>query len=76
MVKSGYIGIYGILVFMSISGLMIHFYEQLSLTKDAAHDIKEIHELVFNTVLIFIPLHITGVFIAENQDEKGGFRYG
>ena len=71
MVKLGYIGIYGILLFMAVSGLVIHFYEALGLTKDGAHDIKEIHELVFNAVLIFAPLHIIGVFIAENQDEKG-----
>jgi len=71
MVKLGYISIYGILLFMAVSGLVIHFYEALGLTKDGAHDIKEIHELVFNAVLIFVPLHIIGVFVAENQDEKG-----
>ena len=71
MVKLGYIGIYTIILFMSISGLVIHFYEALGLTKDMAHDIKEIHELVFNAILIFVPMHIVGVFIAENQDEKG-----
>jgi cytochrome b len=27
--------------------------------------------MIFNAVLIFVPLHIIGVFIAENQDEKG-----
>lgn len=71
MVKLGYIGIYTILAFMAISGLVIHFYEELGLLKDTAHDIKEIHELVFNAILIFVPLHILGVIIAENQDEKG-----
>jgi len=71
MVKLGYIGIYGIILFMAVSGLVIHFYEALGLTKDSAHDIKEIHELAYNAILIFAPLHIIGVFIAENQDEKG-----
>ena len=71
MVKLGYIGIYGIILFMAASGLVIHFYEALGLTKDSAHDIKEIHELAYNAILIFAPLHIIGVFIAENQDEKG-----
>ena len=70
MVKVGYIGIYAILAFMAISGLIIHFYEELGLLKDTAHDIKEIHELVFNAILIFVPLHIIGVIIAENRDEK------
>ncbi len=71
MVKLGYIGIYAIILFMSISGLTIHFYETLGLSKDLAHDIKEVHELVFNAILIFVPLHIIGVIIAENRDEKG-----
>ena len=70
MVKLGYIGIYAIILFMSISGLVIHFYEELGLLKDTAHDIKEVHELVFNAILIFVPLHIIGVIIAENRDEK------
>jgi len=71
MVKVGYIGIYVVLAFMAISGLIIHFYETLSLTKDTAHNIKEVHELVYNALLIFVPLHIVGVMVAENRDEKG-----
>jgi len=71
MVKLGYIVIYAIIAFMTISGLAIHFYQELGLVKDTAHDIKEIHELVYNALLIFVPLHILGVFVAENRDEKG-----
>jgi len=71
VVKLGYIGIYGVLIFMAVSGLIIHFYEVLDLTKDGADDIKEIHELVFNAVLIFLPLHIIGVVTAEMRKEKG-----
>jgi len=70
IVKIGYLVIYAILVFMAVSGLVIHFYEELGLLKDTAHDIKEVHELVFNAILIFVPLHIIGVIIAENRDEK------
>ena len=71
MVKLGYIAIYAIISFMAVSGLVIHFYQELGLVKDTAHDIKEIHELLYNALLIFVPLHILGVFVAENQDEKG-----
>ena len=71
MVKLGYIVIYAVIAFMTVSGLVIHFYQELGLVKDTAHDIKEIHELVYNALLIFVPLHILGVFVAENQDEKG-----
>ncbi len=71
MVKLGYIFIYAVLLFMAVSGLVMHFYDSLGLTEDTAHDIKEIHELVYNAVLVFVPLHIIGVFVAETQEEKG-----
>jgi len=71
LIKVGYIIIYAVILFMTVSGLIIHFYQELGLVKDTAHDIKEIHELVFNALLIFVPLHILGVFVAENRDEKG-----
>jgi cytochrome b561 len=71
MVILGYIGIYMVLIFMATTGLTIHFHELLGLTKEIAHDIKEIHEFVFTAVLIFVPFHILGVIIAENRDEKG-----
>jgi cytochrome b561 len=71
MVKIGYLVIYAILFFMTLSGLVIHFYETLGLAKDTAHDIKEVHELLYYVLLYFVPLHIIGVFVAENRDEKG-----
>jgi cytochrome b561 len=71
MVTISYIVLYSVLLFMAISGFTIHFYDALSLTKDTAHDIKEIHELVYNAILIFVPLHIIGVIVAESRDEKG-----
>ncbi len=71
MVQLSYLGLYTLLAFMSISGLIIHFYQDLGLDKTTAHDIKEIHELLYNLVMIFVVLHITGVFVAENRDEKG-----
>lgn len=71
MVKIGYIGIYAVLAFMSISGLMINFYQDLGLDKTTAHDIKEIHEFVFNAVWIFVLLHLGGLIVAENRGEKG-----
>lgn len=71
MVKLGYLGIYTILVFMAITGLTIHFHEALGLAKDTAGNIKDVHELVFNAILIFVPLHIIGVVVAEIKDEQG-----
>ena len=71
MIKIGYIGIYTIILFMTISGFVMHFYETLGLLKETVHTIKEVHEFVFMAVLIFVPLHIIGVVVAEIQDEKG-----
>ncbi|SFV71874.1 Ni,Fe-hydrogenase I cytochrome b subunit [hydrothermal vent metagenome] len=70
IVSIGYIFIYLVLLFMASSGLIIHFYENLGVLKSTAHDIKDIHELVFNILLYFVPLHILGIIIAENQKEK------
>ncbi|HEO99104.1 MAG TPA: cytochrome b/b6 domain-containing protein [Epsilonproteobacteria bacterium] len=71
IVKLGYIAIYGILIFMAASGLILRFHEALGLTEEGAHTLKELHELVYNAVLIFVPLHIIGVVVAETRDEKG-----
>ena len=71
MVKIGYLVIYATLLFMTVSGLVIHFYDTIGLSKDTAHDIKEVHELVYQVLLYFVPLHILGVFVAENRDEQG-----
>ena len=48
---------------MTINGFIIYFYKELQLTKELTHDIKEIHELVFNILMIFAPLHIAGVVL-------------
>lgn len=62
---------YATLVFMAISGVVISFHEELGMSKEFAHDIKEIHELAFNFILFFAVAHIGGVVIAELRDEKG-----
>jgi len=70
-VHSLYYLFYGVLFFMAMSGLVIHFYELLHLSKELAHDIKEVHEFVFNFILFFVPVHIAGVVIADATKEKG-----
>jgi len=70
-VHSLYYLFYMIILFMALSGLTIHFYELLHLSKEFAHDIKELHELVFNFILFFVPVHIAGVVIADATNEKG-----
>lgn len=70
-VQISYYVVYATLLFMAVSGLSIHFYQELGLTKEFAGSLKEIHELVYNVVLYFVPLHIIGVIVAETQNEKG-----
>ena len=70
-VSAGYIVIYTALFFMALSGLIINFYQELGLLKESAHDIKELHEAIYNVILIFVPLHVPGVVVADIRDEKG-----
>jgi len=70
-VKFSYYLLYGVLLFMTVSGFVIYFHEVLGLSNEKAHDIKEVHEFLYNFILIFVPLHIMGVVIAENRDEEG-----
>ncbi|WP_455757207.1 cytochrome b/b6 domain-containing protein [Sulfurimonas sp.] len=62
---------YVTLFFMAVSGIFLEFYKDLGVSKEFAHTIKEIHELVFNFILFFTVAHIGGVVIAELRDEKG-----
>ena len=71
IVHNSYKLFYLILIFMTVSGLVINWYEALGLTKDLAHSIKEIHELVAWVVVVFVPLHIAGVVVADSSDQKG-----
>ena len=71
VVRISYYIVYATIIFISLSGFTIYFYENLGLTKDVAGSIKDIHQLVYNILLYFVPLHIAGIVIAENRDEKG-----
>lgn len=72
MVVLSYVAIYAILTFMALSGLTINFYETLELSKELAGDIKDIHEFVFfYGVLVFVPLHIVGIVVADIKEDNG-----
>ncbi len=71
IVKLGYLGIYAVLFFMALSGLMMEFHKELGLSNALNESLEELHDLVYNAILIFVPLHILGVIIAEMRDEKG-----
>jgi cytochrome b561 len=56
---------------MLLSGFMIYFKEALGLSKDTIEAIQENHEIMMYFFAIFVPLHIIGVFVAENRDQPG-----
>jgi Ni,Fe-hydrogenase I cytochrome b subunit len=71
VVRISYYIVYATLLFMAVTGLSIHFYQELGMSKDFTGSIKEIHELVAYALVIFVPLHIAGVFVADATNEKG-----
>jgi cytochrome b len=56
---------------MTISGFSMYLKEELVLAEATVKSIKELHELVYNYFLIFIPLHIAGVVVADIREEHG-----
>ncbi len=56
---------------MAVSGFLIYFYQGLHISKEFAHEIKEIHELTMYFIIFFIASHIAGVVTADNSEEKG-----
>lgn len=70
-VRASYYILYTTFFIMVSTGFAIYLYKDLGISKDFAHDIKELHELVYYYIAIFIPLHIGGVFIADATQENG-----
>jgi Ni/Fe-hydrogenase 1 B-type cytochrome subunit len=71
IVYKSYKVLYLIMAFMALSGIFLYFKDTLGVGKDFAHTIKELHENISWAIMLFIPLHIIGVFKAENRDQKG-----
>lgn len=70
-VKMSYYVLYAALLFMTLSGFSMYLKDELALAEETVKSIKELHELVYNYFLIFIPLHIAGVVVADIRDEHG-----
>ncbi len=67
----GYKVLYAVLTFMAVSGIVIYLYQDIGLAKETAGEIKELHEIMAWGVVAFTVLHIVGVFVADNRDQKG-----
>lgn len=70
-VKTLYYIVYTTLLFMTISGFMIYFYKDLGFSKEFAIIVKDAHEAAFYIIMLFVSLHIAGVFLADAKNEHG-----
>jgi Ni/Fe-hydrogenase 1 B-type cytochrome subunit len=70
-VYRGYKVIYGVLAFMALSGIVIYFSKELGISRETVHNIVELHEWMAWLIVAFVPLHIAGVVLADNSDQKG-----
>lgn len=70
-IKLLYLAVYFSIFIISITGLLMHFYKDLGWTHDTKELLESIHVAVMNIIIYFIPFHIVGVVLAENEDEKG-----
>ena len=70
-VHASYYVLYTTFFIMVATGFFIYLYKDLGVSKELAHDVKEMHELVYYYVAIFIPLHLAGVFFADATQENG-----
>lgn len=70
-VKLIYLGFYIVLCLIAITGLSLFFKAQLGLSKNFAHEVKEVHGFFMYIVLAFIVVHIVGVLLAEKKQSPG-----
>ncbi len=70
-VSSLYVIFYLLIVFMAISGITLHLGADIGISKEILSSIKEIHEPVAWFFVVFVPLHIGGVIVADLTQERG-----
>ncbi|MCW8924007.1 MAG: cytochrome b/b6 domain-containing protein [Gammaproteobacteria bacterium] len=69
--QSLYTILYVLISVMVVTGVMLYFKQDLGLSKELSHDIKEFHEILMYVFAFFVPIHILSAFIAENKGEPG-----
>ena len=68
---------YGVYVFlcffimmMALSGGFLYFHDTFGFSEDGVHWVKELHELMMWGVVIFVSLHLAGVFKHELETKE------
>ena len=69
--RGTYFFLYFSLMVMALSGGTLYFYEFLGFTKEGVHWVKELHENVMYAVLLFVSMHLAGVFRHELVTKEG-----
>lgn len=70
-VKFSYLLFYLLLFCMAITGLEMAFGRELGFSREFSRTIREIHSLGQYLIYAFIILHLCGVIIADNTNNKG-----
>ena len=60
-----------VLFIVVVTGVGIYYDSFLGLSENVVDIMKNIHENIFKYLLFFIPIHIVGVVIAENNEDRG-----
>lgn len=63
--------IYIVFLVMIMTGIVLHNNQAIGISKDFSHDIKEFHEAIAWGIMLFVPLHIIGVIVADLKKYKG-----
>ena len=71
LAKSLYMIFYLLLILMVCTGLTIAFENEIGISKNISHQIKEVHGFIMYLIFGFIVIHILGVVLAENNQGKG-----
>jgi Ni,Fe-hydrogenase I cytochrome b subunit len=66
-----YGALYGFVIVMSVTGLVLYFGKDAGMDRKMLHLIKEFHEVLMWFFVLFVPAHIIGLFVAENRGDKG-----
>jgi len=69
-IKTIYAIFYLFIFIMAVTGLCLAFEDDVPALK-AIHAIREVHQFTMYLILIFITIHIAGVFLAERKDSSG-----
>lgn len=70
-IKLLYLAVYLSILVIATTGVLMYFYKDLGWSRDAKEILESIHVAVMNIIIYFIPMHIIGVILAENEDEPG-----